>query len=137
MSFVIDVSVVLAWLLPDEQSDAAELLIGRIAENRACAPSLLLLEVGNALQQAERRARIPSATRMELLDAFTTLPIMLEPIAADAMLRASVLAQRHMLSLYDACYLELALTRGCPLATFDRQLVAAADKEEVALLGAR
>ena len=134
MPFVLDASVVLAWLLPDEHSDPAERLIGRVAEERACAPSLLLLEVGNALLQAERRTRISSATHLDLLGAFTTLPIMLEPIAVDAMLRAGVLARQHTLSLYDGCYLELALTRRCALATFDRKLIWAADSEGVTLL---
>lgn len=137
MSFVLDASVVLAWLLPDEESDPAERLIGRVAVDRVFAPSLLLLEVGNALLQAERRARIRAATRLDLLGAFTTLPIILEPIAADSMLRAGVLAQRHALNLYDGCYLELAVTRGCALATFDRGLIRAADSEGVPLLGAR
>jgi predicted nucleic acid-binding protein len=35
------------------------------------------------------------------------------------------LAQQHGLSTYDAAYLELALRRGVPVATLDRQLCAA------------
>ena len=135
MPFVLDASVVLAWLLPDEQSGTAERVITRLAEEeRALAPSLLLLEVGNALLQAQRRARIPAATRLELLAAFTTLPILLEAISAESMLRAGALEQEHSLSLYDGCYLDLAASRGCPLATFDRGLAKAARAAGVALL---
>jgi predicted nucleic acid-binding protein len=133
MAFVLDASVVLAWLLPDERSAAAERLVSRVAEDRAVAPSLLLLEVGNALLQAQRRVRIPAATRLELLGAFTTLPIILEPISAESMLRAGALAEAHELSLYGGCYLELAASRGCPLATFDGDLIRAASAMGVAV----
>lgn len=88
MAFVIDASVVLAWLLPDERSEAAQRLLQRAVHERPRAPSLLMLEVGNALLQAERRTRLYRAARLELLDALTALPIALEPVAADAMLRA-------------------------------------------------
>lgn len=98
-------------------------------------PSLILLEVGNALLHAGRRARLPEATRAELLDAFTALPLMLEPITADSMRTAGILAQRHDLTVYDACYLDLALARGMPLATLDRRLAAAARAEGIALVG--
>lgn len=134
MAFVLDASVVLAWLLPDERSDVAQRLLLRTAQDRPRAPSLLLIEVGNALLQAERRSRLRRATRLELLDAFTALPIALEPISAEAMLRAGELASRHALTLYDARYLELAMSRGCPLATFDQALDEAARAEDVVVL---
>lgn len=137
MAFVLDASIVLAWLLPDEHSELAEQLIGRLARERARAPSLLLLEVGNALLQAERRVRLGNALRAELLDAFTSLPILLEPASAEAMFRASELAARHTLTVYDGCYLELALTQKLPLASLDRDLVRAARDEGVTVLGGR
>ncbi len=127
MPFILDASVVLAWLLPDEKSEIADGIIKRVAEDRIFAPSLLLLEVGNALLQAQRRRRIAAAIRLELLGSFTSLPIMLEPISADSMLRAGELAAEQSLSLYDGCYLELAVARGCPLATFDGGLARASE----------
>lgn len=134
MAFVLDASVVLAWLLPDERSASARKLMMRAAHERPRAPSLLLLEVGNALLYAERRTRLRSATRLELLDALTAVPLALEPVAAGTMLRASELAARHSLTVYDACYLELAISRSCALATFDRALGNAARNEGVVLL---
>lgn len=134
MSFVIDASVVLAWLLPDEKSATAERLIGRTTQERVCAPALLMLEVGNALLQAERRSRIAAADRNELIGAFTALPIALEPISADSLIRAGALAKKHGLSLYDGCYLELAAARACALATFDRGLAQAASRAGIALV---
>lgn len=136
MAFVLDASVVLAWLLPDEHSNAADRLMGRAARERPRAPSLLVLEVGNALLQAERRTRLRRATRLELLDAFTSVPLSLEPVGADAMMRAMELAATHGLTLYDACYLELAISRECALATFDDALTRAAQAERIVVHGA-
>ena len=137
MAFVVDASVILAWLLPDERSAEAQSVIERLAlGHQAQAPALLPYEVGNALLQAERRTRLRRATRLELLDAFTALPIALEPIAAETMLRAAELAAGHALSIYDACYLELAISRGCALATFDQALAEAARAAGVTVLGA-
>lgn len=136
MAFVLDASVVLAWLLPDERSTVAQRLLLRSAQERPRAPSLLLVEVANALLQAERRTRLGRGTRLELLDAFTALPIALEPLASEAMLRAGELAAHHGLTVYDACYLELAMARNCALATFDERLGRAAKAERVALMEA-
>jgi predicted nucleic acid-binding protein len=134
LAFVLDASVVLAWLLPDEHSETAERLIGKITTERLRAPSLLLLEVGNALLHAERRGRLRRELRLEMLEAFTTLPIAIEPTGAEAMLRASELAAARSLTVYDACYLELSIARRCALASFDRRLVDAARAEGVAVL---
>lgn len=41
------------------------------------------------------------------------------------------LARRHQLTSYDACYLELAMREGAPLATLDQRLKQAADSEGV------
>jgi predicted nucleic acid-binding protein len=136
MAFVIDASVVLAWLLPDEHSTSAEVLVARAVRERARAPSLLLLEVGNALVQAQRRARFEPALGDELLDAFTALPIALEPISAESLMQASALARRHRLSVYDGCYLALAAARRLPLASFDGPLIEAARAESVPVIQA-
>jgi predicted nucleic acid-binding protein len=44
---------------------------------------------------------------------------------------AIVLARRHRLTFYDAVYLELAIRRNLPLASFDRDLFGAARIESV------
>lgn len=136
MTIVLDASVALAWLLPDERSEAAERLVARAVREHLHAPSLLLVEVANALLQAERRQRLRRAARLELFDAFTSLPMVLEPIAAEATLRALELAESDSLTVYDACYLELALVRECALATFDEALGRAAHARGVPILNA-
>jgi len=46
----------------------------------------------------------------------------------------SDIARAHALNIYDACYLHLAQSRAIPLATFARQLRAAAARAGVATL---
>ncbi len=134
MSFVLDASVVLAWLLPDETSEAAERIIGRLNQGSAQAPALLLQETANALLQAERRARIPATTTTELLSTLLTLPLLLDPVSPESLMRALALARAHTLSVYDAMYLDLAEQRGLPLATFDAQLARVAGERGIGLL---
>jgi predicted nucleic acid-binding protein len=133
MAFVVDASIILASLLPDEGSAAADRVLARLASEPVQAPALLLLEVGNALVQAGRRQRIERSMVDEMLRAFLELPIALDPTAPGPMLRAGELASRHAVTLYDACYLELALRRGWPLATLDAALGRAALAEGVVL----
>jgi len=133
MPVVLDASLVLAWLLPDESSDEARALIHRGVRERIRAPSLLLLEVANALRTAERRGRLRPVARRDLLDDFLSLPIALEPVSSGAVLRADELASRHSLTVYDASYLELALSSHSALATLDEALKRAATVEGVPL----
>ena len=45
-----------------------------------------------------------------------------------------MLAANYKLSVYDAIYLDLALRVGLPLATYDKQLAAAARRNGVSVL---
>ena len=119
---VLDASVALSWLLPDEQSTKAEAIIEAGSLGQLTAPSLILLEVSNALTQAKRRDRIDTALVKSLLDQFGSLPLRLEPVSSDVMFRCSALAMQHDISVYDACYLDLATVRALPLATLDTRL---------------
>jgi predicted nucleic acid-binding protein len=134
MSFVLDASVVLAWMFPDEDNPAADAVVGRMLEQRAQAPALLGLEVANALLTAERRGRLTKADHDALRKAFCALPIAFDPGDADTLDRAVQLARLHRLSVYDARYLELALRRGFPLASLDAALREAATGEGIALM---
>lgn len=126
MPVVVDASVVLAWLMPDEQSDQAHALLANASSAGAQAPALLHYEVGNALAQAARRSRIVKAQHDAMLAAFFGLPVSIDAPEAAAITRATELANTLRLSVYDASYLELALRRDCPLASLDRALLAAA-----------
>ena len=128
---VLDSSVALAWLLPDERSAAT---LDRVISDRAIVPGLWPLEVGNALLVAQRRKRITSEQRFAALRVLSDLPISVDAeTASRAWTDTVALADRHRLTLYDAAYLELAVRRSLPLATFDANLRRAAERESVGI----
>ncbi len=132
-AFVLDASVALAWMLPDEANAAeARRLIGVVVEGGAVVPGHWRLEVGNGLLTAERRGRVPEETVAALLGRLAALPIAVDPeTAARAWDAAPALVRKHGLSLHDAAYLELAARKGLPLASFDAALRRAAAAERV------
>lgn len=111
--------------MPDESFDAYSL--NWVTKKGAIVPSLWSLEVGNVLLIAERNKRISSEQRHKALYALTELPVSIDAMTSHhAWLETMELAERHGLTLYDASYLELALRRSLPLATFDKALQKAA-----------
>ena len=137
MSLVLDSSVTLAWIYADETTEAIRGVFEHLAEHGAWVPSLWRLEVGNVLQMGVRRGRHNGEFRDATVEDLASLPISVDDETGDhAWGQTLRLAERHLLTLYDAAYLELALRRGLPLASLDLELRAAATVEGVPLLGA-
>ncbi len=136
MSLVLDASATLAWLLPEELTDAITATFDLIADDCAWVPSLWPIEVANSLTVNLRRGRITPLRRSESLVDLQLLPILYDPETGDHVWgRTLELADRHQLTVYDATYLELALRLQLPLATLDDDLRKAAQEEGVPLLG--
>lgn len=133
--FVLDSSVALAMLLPDEASAAADALASRLSEGSAAVPTIWPLEVRNAMLAALRSRRINPAEFDERLGVLALLPVEVEP-PADAMAQSRIvaLARRHDLSLYDASYVDLARQRALPLATLDAKLRKACKAQRITVL---
>ena len=55
MAFVLNCSVTMAWVFPDEATDATDWLRDSLVEGRAFVSSLWPAEVGNVLLTATRR----------------------------------------------------------------------------------
>jgi predicted nucleic acid-binding protein len=134
MAFVVDASVVGAWLLPDEDNPLAEIVMARMEEEDALAPDLLWHEVRSILLTAARRGRIAGGDIAALLFRLAEAPLRNEG-AGDG-IEIVRLALRHHLSAYDAAYLALATLRKLPLATADKRLAAAARSEGAPLIEA-
>lgn len=79
MAFVLDTSVALARVLPDEGNDATDALCDRLQYERALVPAIWPLEVGNALLVAVRRGRIGDEDMERLVSELSTLPIEVDP----------------------------------------------------------
>ena len=120
MAFVLDCSVTLAWVLPDEDNDAADLLADRLERESVYVPSIWPLEVSNALLGAQRRGRITESELIRLAGEMAALPVEVAPdTGAAAFGDVLQLARKLGLTTYDAAYLELARRRSVALATFD------------------
>jgi predicted nucleic acid-binding protein len=133
---ILDSSAAVAWFVPDERNSQAQSLLDQIIEEGAVVPLHWALEVGNALLMAMRRRRISVDQRRRALDQFVDLQLTVDNETTErAWTRSLELADRFQLTLYDACYLELAQRRALPLATLDRDLRAASEKLGINLLG--
>ncbi len=134
--FVLDASVALAWCFEDETSAEATGILERLREGVAIVPILWFLEVGNALISAERRGRLTPTESAHFLELLRQLPIQVEdtpPLRIWGEIFG--LARAHRLSCYDACYLDLAMRLGLPLATLDAELRRAGEDCGVEILG--
>lgn len=137
MSFVLDSSLTIAWFVPDERSTPTQILLERAGEEGALVPDFWRLEIGNALLLATRRKRLTIPQRAEALRNLASLPIEVDSETSLYAWHATLeLADRFRLTLYDACYLELAQRRALPLATLDRDLRAAGKALGIEVLGA-
>lgn len=123
MAFVLDCSVALAWVLPDEGGAYADALLDRLIAEGAVVPPVWPLEVGNVLLVALRRRRIRQTEFEPMLERLKRLPVEVDIGTTDhAFAGVLVLSAQHGLTTYDATYLELAQRRRLPLATLDKQL---------------
>ncbi len=136
MSLVLDASVAIAWVTEEQRTPAIQAVFDRLQREVACVPSLWWLEIANVLQMGVRRKRYSPSDRDAHLRDLAKYTIRTDPhTKTHAWTGTLTLADRHVLTLYDAAYLELALRRNFPLATLDRELRQAATVEGVPLLG--
>jgi len=119
---VIEASVAIKWLIPEEFSDKAEALLraSRQERKRFVAPALLFSEVANAIFQRQRRRDITAAQAERALIWFQELPI-LRIQTPDLQMRAFGFAHRHHFkSVDDAEYAIVAQMTHSSLWTADR-----------------
>ncbi|MFK5922443.1 MAG: type II toxin-antitoxin system VapC family toxin [Verrucomicrobiota bacterium] len=131
---VVDNSVAAAWFL-NEQDDYAEKVLGRLDEGETMlVPSLWILEITNTMLVMARRRQITRVIRLSALEQIRKLPVRLASGVSIASLGVlEELATRHQLSAYDAEYLRVAIDNKAPLASNDKALNRAAEKEGVNL----
>ena len=126
MAFVLDCSVAMAWVFPDEATESTGRLRDSLIDGRAFVPSLWPVEVASVLLAATRRRRLGAEEWPRVCANLEALPIEIDPVSMSRTWGAALdLAVEHRLSAYDAMYLELALRMRLPLATLDRALAAA------------
>ena len=125
--FILDSSVTMAWYFRDEANAYAKAVRKSLERVHTVVPALWPLEVANILVLGQRRHRSTEAEAVKWLGLLQMLPIRVdEETAARAWSGILHVARSYDLSVYDACYLELALRLGLPLASLDDELKAAA-----------
>lgn len=135
MSFVLDNSVAMCWLLNDDRpADAAYALsvLDALKHTYAMVPGIWALEAANVVAKAEAKGLVTEARTQVFVATLARLNITTDKATASLALSDTLnLARRYKLSAYDAAYLELALREGLPLATLDAALEKAAKKAGV------
>ena len=124
---VMDASVASAWMLGDESVSFADEVYAIVQANDGLVPQHWHFEIRNALLMAERRGRIAQGTIDVRLNRLSNLSI--ETDQTPNLDATFALARKHLLTFYDALYLELAMRRGLSLATLDSALDRAATSE--------
>ena len=120
-SFVIDASFVVAYLMPDEQSEEAKKYFSQYQkkEINLITTTLLPYEVVNSLRSNVSRKRITAIQAQRLLELFEKYSIPQLPIEFEKVLQISM---THSITCYDASYIALAKEREAKLLTFDERL---------------
>ena len=114
MTVVVDASIALKWVLQEEGSEAAEKLL----EQDLAAPSLWLLEAGNALWRRTVREELTPSEAAERLAELASAPVASVPLEED-LPEALRLAVQLNHPVYDCLYLALAKRLGTYVVTAD------------------
>jgi predicted nucleic acid-binding protein len=113
----------MAWCFVDEASDDVQAVFSALRFEQAVVPAVWTLEISNALAVARKRKRVADKAALDILDVLSSLPILIEPAPTlHDTVRLLTTANQYGLSTYDAAYLDLAVQKGCPLATLDERL---------------
>ena len=129
---VLDASFTFQWLFEDEASAEGDAALASIRLGGAAVPALWPIEITNVLGIAQRRGRLTPDGVVGALALLRSLPLdVAGPPALAEVGSVLELMRRHRLTAYDATYLELAIRLRLPLATKDRDLLAAASAVNV------
>ncbi|MBI2206654.1 MAG: type II toxin-antitoxin system VapC family toxin [Candidatus Rokubacteria bacterium] len=128
MTWVIDASIAVKWVIPEVLSERADLL--RAGGDDLIAPDLLLVEVANALWKKTSRREISPAEADAAFGLLQHSGLDLRP-TAPVLTPALQLARRLAHPVYDCVYLALAAQERATLVTADRRLLRLASNRRV------
>jgi predicted nucleic acid-binding protein len=119
--FVADASIVLKWLLVDQATDDA-MRAYRLAKRSAIVvPAIWHYEIQNAVLKLVRRKMLEQDDAAEIRMELQFLSKRFDEPPTDAVIEQTwIIANTHMMTFYDASYVELAWRLDLPLATDDQ-----------------
>ncbi|MDR1159778.1 MAG: type II toxin-antitoxin system VapC family toxin [Syntrophomonadaceae bacterium] len=131
-SFVIDASVIVSWFSPDEQNGYAKDVLFCLKKEQAATPCLCLFEVNNVLRMLEKKEKLSGLQVDKALAALDKLRIVRDGAPTGFQIPLVLrLSRAYGLTIYDACYLELAVRLNLPIASLDNDLIKAAKAAEI------
>jgi predicted nucleic acid-binding protein len=137
VTFILDASVTLSWLLKDTAAREAAYpftILNSLRDDGAggIVPLTWGLEIANVIARCEAKGLVSEAQSESFIALLEGIPIEVDPDTFAHVLSDTLqLARRYRLSSYDASYLELALREAVPIATLDEDLRRAATKAGV------
>lgn len=132
---MLDASVVLSWCLDEQEASKTAAAQRELMERHAWVPAIWPFEVANTLTMSERRGRVDARTVERVAQRLPLLSIQVDREGLRrAFGRILEIARAHSVTVYDACYLELAERRKLRVATLDARLREAAGKLAIEIL---
>jgi predicted nucleic acid-binding protein len=135
-AFVVDASVAVAWVHPDQASPESDACLDAMVDGAELfVPAVWPLEVANALTVLTRRSKLTVDEGDAARGWLKQLRVRVDHEgSAVAFTALPTLATRFAVSIYDAAYLELAARRKLPLGCKDGPLRAAAKRHGITLI---
>lgn len=127
-SYIIDSSFILAYLFPDETSQNVQNFFNRLKQESITlfAPHILPFEVFNGIQTAIIRKRVTPILAKKLQEQFMRITFELQEVD---LMDTSLIAQKHLLTIYDASYIYLSENLKISLLTLDKKLLKLASRK--------
>jgi len=121
VAFVLDASVAVAWFVRKQATAYTDRVRSLAKREPLHVPAVWALEVANALLALQRRGNISDEAGRTAADLLGSLTVTVhqDRLTIPELL---ALAAKHRLSVYDASYLDLALSLRLPLACRDGPL---------------
>ena len=122
----------LAWYLDEEQAASTAAIQRELMEQHAFVPVIWPIEVANSLVVNERRGRLDARAVERIAQRLPLLSIRVDMEGLPRTFgRIMELARICGVTVYDACYLELAERYKLRLATLDARLRDAAKRQGI------
>jgi predicted nucleic acid-binding protein len=113
MSLVVaDASAALAWVLTSQATEASRRMLEASGDHDFLAPAIFQFEVFNVLVSLARRGSLSEGAYDDASHSLKALEVEIAPSITEAeILDMAAFARTVGLSLFDACYLQLAWSK--------------------------
>lgn len=122
---VVDASVVVKWVVPEDYSEEASMLRDDHLEGviEAHAPSIILAESASALRKYVSRGYVSAEWARKALGLLVESELKLAEIDSRLAIQSLEASMEYGITVYDALYVVLAMDLGVPFITADERLV--------------